>query len=325
MDIEISDQPSSLGDFVGVLAVDAHHFSQHNDKQQAVLVHLLPEILRHATTRAHLDALWEGRVFRAPRGDGHVLGFDPKLVGEVIDRFFDALQAELRQRADRHRAEGMSLRLRASLHLGPVQTFDALLTDSPGGEVMVDSNRMVDAESVRALLDRSDPDVTFVASVVSKAVMEQVILAGHTRRKPSEFVEAPLRVVAKDYSGTGYLRVPVPSGDLLRAGLVVAESKSIEAAEEQAHPAMDSAHSNRTDGPTGNVVQAGGLDGDVTVVDESVRSDIDVNGDDNASAGRDLHQTTTKQDFSGTFTTSGDSNFGPSSGRRVTRDDVAGR
>lgn len=335
MDQELPADNHPVGEYTGILAVDVRHFSRHNDVQQETIAEqLLPDILERAASRADVAKVWQGSRFRAFRGDGYLLGFHPDLLAAVVDRFFDSLQAELRRRAGDFRAAEVELRLRASLHIGPAQSFDALVVDSsgvdsPSGKVMVDTGRMVDAAPVRSLLDHSDPNVTLVASVLSREVMEHVVEAGLTTRKPSEFVEAPLQVESKEYTGTGYLRAPVPSGQLLSSGLLHGQPT-------EQSPAGRSAQESDVDeleisnvllGTAGNTVQTRNVHGGIH--DSSVR---DVSGgvaatsNSSISVGRDIDQSThmPEQEFSGQFHTSGDSNFGPSSGRRGADETVEG-
>ncbi|KAA5834681.1 hypothetical protein F1721_13050 [Saccharopolyspora hirsuta] len=300
-----------IGEYIGILAVDVHGFSKHNNVQQQTIVEVLADVLQQATIRTGLRSDWDDR-FRAHRGDGYLMSVPQDLVAVVVDRFFDALQAELRRRAPQLRTNDITLRLRASLHLGPVRAFDALLTDSPSGRIMVDVGRMVDAKSVKALLDHSDPAVTHVAVVISSSVMDEVVAAGHTARQRTEFVQAPLEVDAKEYSGVGYLRVPAPSGELLRSGLLSGQPEP----EPDGGVAPSSGVQNNLHGYARNVIQTGAM-GDFT--DQSARSNggIAVSGSNNTTAGRDIDRSQNKQEFSGRFHTRGDSNFSPSSGRRV--------
>lgn len=318
MDYQPQGIERPIGDYTGILAVDVHGFGQHKtDRQQQTIVKVLAEVMQQAAIRTGLRDPWEGR-FRAFRGDGYLMGIPPELVAVVVDGFFDALQAELRRRAPQLRSDEITLRLRASLHLGAVQAFDALLQDSPTGKVMIDTNRMVDAEPVKALLDHSDPTVTHVAVVLSESVIKDVVDRGLTIRKTSEFVRAPLQVEAKDYSGVGYLRVPVPSGDLLSSGLLVGQPEpQDEATTEAGSPRVQNSFSGRAD----NVVQTQHMR-DLTA--NSARSDSStaVSGIGHIVARRDIDQSQNKQEFSGHFYTQGDSNFGQSSGRRIGTDDT---
>ncbi|WP_231648533.1 hypothetical protein [Saccharothrix sp. NRRL B-16348] len=289
MSSELAGSPSSADEYVGMLVVDVRHFSKHNNAQQRIIVERLPEILRKVTERTDLASLWEQHQFRAFRGDGYVVGFARDLVGLVVDRFFDALQGELRRQSGQFRAVGVELRVRTSLHLGPVASFDSLLADSPSGRVMVDANRMVDAAAVRALLDNSDPEATFVASVLSRSVMEDVVEAGATARRPSEFVEAPLDVTAKEYSGRGYLRVPAPSGDLLRHGLLGRQPEKPPVDEDRVEARSEGVEnrvSNHVSGPASDVVQARDVRGGIHQNSaRDITKNIEVTGNNNTTAG----------------------------------------
>lgn len=319
MDDQSQEINRPIGDHIGILAVDVHGFGKHRtDHQQQTIVHVLADVLQQAAIRTGLRSNWDDH-FRAYRGDGYLMSVRPELVAVVVDKFFDSLQAELRRRAPRLRTDNITLRLRASLHLGPVQAFNTLLADSPSGRIMVDVGRMVDAKPVKALLDHSDPAVTHVASVISSSVMEEVVAAGHTARQPTEFVQAPLEVEAKEYSGIGYLRVPAPSGELLSSGLLHGQPEP----DDGAAPEADGARVRNTfDGLAENVIQAGSVE---SFTDHSTRANggIAVSGNNNTTAGRDIDRSQNKQEFSGGFYTRGDSNFGQSSGRRAGPDSVA--
>ena len=309
---------TGLGQYTGILAVDVHGFSRHNDAQQRKIAQGLLDVLQRASDRAGTAQLMVDNVFRAYRGDGYLIGFDPDLVVDVVDNFFDSLQAELRRLLPRLRQDAIELRLRSSLHLGPLQSFDALKTDSPAGTTMVETGRMVDAEPVKALLDYSDPNVTLVAVVLSEDVMKHAVEAGRTGRQPSEFVAAPLRVESKEYSGNGYLRVPVLSGGLLGSGLLHGQPETPADETTTQSPAPAAINSSTAGDSTDKVTQAHTVHGGFR--DHSVRADhgaVVTSGSGNVVASRDVDQSVNKQDFSGQFHTQGDSNFGPSSGRRL--------
>ncbi|MBE9375367.1 hypothetical protein IQ251_13015 [Saccharopolyspora sp. HNM0983] len=304
------------GQYSGVLAVDVRGFSKHHDAAQGTIVRTLPEVLNQAAVRANITDFLQENRFRAFRGDGYLIGIEPSSVRAVVDRYFDSLQAELRRRRTELQAVGVQMRMRASLHLGPLQAFDEHLADSPAGTVPVEAMRMIDAPQLRALLDRSDPEVTMVAVAVSDDVMKHVIRGGRTVRRATEFVAAPLRIAEKDFSGTGHLRVPTLSGDLLSSGLL-GEADEPDPAEEPG-PAETAQHSptapvtNFVGGPVTNANQARDIEGGVHM--PSVHAETG-----GTAAMGNIDQSTNKQENSGQFTTQGDANFGSSSGRRSNR------
>ncbi|MGK4591678.1 hypothetical protein [Amycolatopsis sp. w19] len=317
MGLHLQEDSTIVGRYIGVLAVDVRRFSRYNNDQQKAIAAMLPEILQQAAIRASVEHLWEQNEFLAPRGDGYLVGFSPDLLSAVVDKFFDALQVELRLNSPRFRTLGIEVRLRAALDLGPVHAFDASVTDSPAGNVMVNAARLTDTQEVRALLDNSDPAVTFVATAISQSVMKDVVSAGRTVRRPSEFVEAPMRVPEKDYSEVGYLRVPAASGELLRSGLLFDES-TVDKSPTAVPETDDADTANRS-----QATRFGAHDVSGGVQLRSVRDvsgGVTVTGDNNVTAGRD--QTTHNQEFSGTFHTGIDANFGPGSGRRTTTDSI---
>ena len=313
----LPENSTTVGRYIGVLAVDVRQFGKYNNDQQKSIAAQLPEILEQAAIRARVEQLWQQNDFLAPRGDGYLVGFSPDLLSAVVDKFFDALQVELRLNSPRFRAAGIEIRLRTAVDLGPVHAFDASVTDSPAGNVMVNAARLADTREVRALLENSDPAVTFVATAVSQSVMKDVVTAGRTVRRPSEFVETTLGVPGKDYSEVGYLRVPAASGELLRSGLLFDEGGT-----EESPASAPAADTDTADGAQENNFKARDVSGDVQQRSvRDVRGGITMAGDNNSFVGRDKHS----QEFSGTFHTGADANFGPESGRRIAAGDESGR
>ncbi|MFD0890918.1 hypothetical protein ACFQ08_40765, partial [Streptosporangium algeriense] len=69
--------------------------------------------------------------------------------------------------------------------------------------------RLGDSEPLRDALAGSDPDVTFVAFLLSDQVFRDYVAAGRTALRESQFT--PVRAVVKQFSEPAHLRVPVPS------------------------------------------------------------------------------------------------------------------
>jgi hypothetical protein len=216
-----------LPETVAIMVVDTKGFSRHNDVQQEKLTVLIPEVLEQACRRCNLEDLWSGRQFPDSTGDGYIIGFQPRFLPGVIDRFLDALQEELAIRLPSFKSQDMRLRMRLSLEVGPARQLNDPRVGSPVGNAMIATHRLVDAEPLRALLDNSDPDVTFLAVALSERVMHDVVEGGHTRRHVvSEFVSCPVTTGKKGFSGTAYLYVPALSGELLRQGLVGVQART---------------------------------------------------------------------------------------------------
>ena len=257
------EEATDLPELTAIMVVDVEGFSRHNDPQQDELALLIHEVLEEACDRCGLEELWEQRKFPDSTGDGFIIGFAPRLLPRVVDRYFDNLPAALAAKASRLRPRHMPLRIRLSLNLGPARVLDNV--DSPVGNAMITTHRLVDGGPLREMLKRSDPDVTMLAVALSERVMTDVVTAGHTRRRtPSQFVECPLEIAGKDFAATMYLHAPAVSGDLLRHGLLGAvPAKPIElpraAPGKRRKPSAEGPAVGRVDGDR-NVVAGGNID-----------------------------------------------------------------
>jgi hypothetical protein len=301
-------QPQALPDHLGILVVDSRGFSRHSDRQQNHLAPLIPDVLERACHRANLAELWQRKSFPDGTGDGYMFGFPPELLPAVVHRYLEHLQAELRSVARSLRADRMSLRLRLSLHLGPVDLLDDPRLDSPVGSAMIGTHRLVDAEPLRVLLERSDPDVTFLAAALSEPVMEAAVRSGRSGRYETEFVATEVRIEAKDYAGTAYLRVPTPSGDLLRHGLLAGPRPG---ADTTPGPGV-------TTTPKAPAIHFDTVGGGSTAVAQT--GDVGMLGSNNTMA-RDIDQSTHTSTVHGNHyqahdMTVGDTNVGERAGRR---------
>lgn len=254
-------QPShDLPPQLAIMVVDTKGFSKHDDLQQNRLSKLIPRVLEAAAHRCQLAELWTERRFPDSTGDGYIVGFAPALLTRVVDNYLDTLQTELRLRAGELRADGITMRMRLSLNLGQVETLRDPHVGSPSGHAMIATHRLVDAEPVRALLDRSEPDVTYLAAVLSEPAFDAVVRGGFSALKPSEFVKSPVRIESKDFTGTAYLRVPTMSGDLLAHGLLGVQDA------DRANPTADTATPVGSGGVAGSSVNVGDVSGGVGVL-----------------------------------------------------------
>jgi hypothetical protein len=113
--------------------------------------------------------------------------------------------------------------MRVSVTVGPVTDSGLGLVSDGAGTTRVELHRLLDSEPVRDLLKRSG-EATRVAAIVSSRAFEDAVVGGFTDEDPDLYVEAPVTV--KKYQGLAYLRVPLPSGDLLRSGFRRAETES---------------------------------------------------------------------------------------------------
>lgn len=204
-----------LPGYRAVLAVDVKNFSGVRAADHLTLTMLIPVLLERAFGRAGYTHVWAERRFPTSEGDGFVVGFRPEVLPILLGPVVDALQDEL---AFHHGvSNGHGPRMRVSIAVGPVNDTGTGLAGDGSGAPMVETHRLLDCGPVRELLEDSDPNVTFVAVVISGRVYDDVVAAGYTAKAESEFTAVPVEV--KSYQGMAFLHVPRPSGTLLRRGI----------------------------------------------------------------------------------------------------------
>jgi hypothetical protein len=262
--LSVDDVLAELPPYRALLVVDTRGFGSNPDATQAMMSAAIPDVLSQAFARAGLRELWENALFPHGTGDGYGLGFDPRFLPAVVTRFFDELQAVLAERDARLRPASRSvrLRMRASLNVGPI------LEPAPGttsaaaiGSAVITTHRLLDAAPVRAILERSDPDQTFLAVALSQRVFEDVLASEYARLPTTKVVPADVRI--KEYSGTVYLYVPNPSGDLLHHG-AGGYAENLAAAKAKIGPPPPGSTTNVISGTqSGTAIQVGQVHGDL--------------------------------------------------------------
>ncbi len=247
-------EPAHLPPYCAILVVDVTDFSGRRGRDHAALTDAIPQILRQTFRRCGLAEVWGDAVFCTGTGDGYVLGLRSALLPYLINPFLPALQDELDDR-NASRPHDEPLRMRVTIHVGPVTATGSDLLSEGSGAARVQAHRLIDSHPVRDLISRSGP-ATCVAAIVSSRAFADAVLTGYAADDPDLYVEAPVQV--KTYEGTAYLRVPKPSGGLLEHGFRPG------GADDQAEPARAAVEA-RPGGPrVGGVGDVNGT-GNVTV------------------------------------------------------------
>ncbi|MGW2178035.1 hypothetical protein ACWCXX_08075 [Streptomyces sp. NPDC001732] len=201
----------SLPPYRALFAVDAKDFTGLAAVQHGPVSRLIPELVDQALERAGLHALRDSKHFPANTGDGVVFGFDPALLPFVLWPFLGVLDDVLG--TYNKQSVGPRIRLRASVHVGPLPDADG------NGTARNDTHRLLDSRPVKAILAAASEQVTHLAAVVSQRVYEDVVLGGYTGLHPDRCVEVPATVDGKDFAQRAWLYVPSPSGNLVQAGV----------------------------------------------------------------------------------------------------------
>jgi hypothetical protein len=191
-------------EYRAVLVVDAEGFSGTTSSQQAQTSAEIVEVLEAAFARAGLADAWRDRRFRprAHTGDGYIVGLRTETLPRLLHPLLRELQRELRERDRRRPRTQAELRLRASVHVGPLPELGV-------GQPMTETHRLVDSDVLRAALHGPYRDATFLAVMVSKRVFEDWVAAGHTDLDTSQFQKVLVKV--QGFEQEAYLYVPMGS------------------------------------------------------------------------------------------------------------------
>ncbi|MFF7192771.1 hypothetical protein ACFZAM_03530 [Streptomyces sp. NPDC008079] len=212
-------QSRPLPPYRALLAVDAKDFTGLPSVLHAPVSELIPELVDRALEKAELKDLRDAKRFPASTGDGIVFGFDPIHLPYVLWPFLPVLDEILGQYNSSE--VGPRIRLRASVHVGPVPDADA-----PGdgnGTPRNDTHRLLDSRQVKAMLANASEQTTHVVAILSNRVYEDAVIGGYTQLHPDRCTEVPATVDGKNFAQRAWLYVPSPSGNLLSAGVPARE------------------------------------------------------------------------------------------------------
>jgi hypothetical protein len=287
----------ALPSYRAVVVVDMENYSGHRGAEHPKLTEMIPLVLERTLDRAGFKALWEERLFPDSTGDGYAVGFPAERLPVLVGPFLDALQDELAYQDGMLRTLGrdVRMRMRVAVSVGPLHEDHP---DAPGtGDTRVEAHRLVDAHALRSLLSESDPNLTFVAAIVSERVFDDVVAAGYGSKQPSDFVRTDVEV--KKYRKPAYLHVPKASGRLLSNGFAPAQEEALpprlaDLAEYTEARRGSTTTNTFTGNASGTVVQAGSI-GRMNSDDDN-RIDQRVRGRHNTVVGRDLNGKDVRKD-----------------------------
>lgn len=202
-------QASQLPPYRGLMAVDCVQFSKNRSVHLAELSAQIPSALETTLTRCGIPQVWEKRRFPQGTGDGYIFGTQTKYIPVLIEQVLPTLQDVLYEMAPalRYQERTLNLRLRASIHVGPVRDSGDQLRDRIS-EPTVYVCRLLDSKPLRDALRNSDPDVTLIGAMISNRVFEDVVRAGYTKLHEAEFEHVTADVAEKNFSQSAWLYVP---------------------------------------------------------------------------------------------------------------------
>jgi hypothetical protein len=199
-----------LPSYRGILAVDTERFSSNPSARQPDLSAAVQDVLRTAFERCGLPELWEQRRFPQSTGDGFLIGVYSEQIPFLVHPLLDSLHDALSTKDERLRTidRALRLRLRVSINIGPVPDSGDEQRDRVGTP-MNNTFRLLNSEVLKDALKRTNPDVTFLAAIISQRVFEDVIRGGYTPAKHAdEFEPVTAEVPDKDFAEAAWLYIP---------------------------------------------------------------------------------------------------------------------
>ncbi|MCO1657348.1 hypothetical protein [Pseudonocardia humida] len=193
-------------------------FSGFEAAAHAEVTGRIKPIMAATFRRCGLGEVWDDELWHRVIGDAYVSAYPSPALPLLVHPLLDALQTQL-EHENRTAPVGhppRPLRMRASIHVGPItDPEDDPVTDGSGTS-RVDTHRLLDSTEVKQALARAG-EKTCVAAIVSDRAFTDAVLGGYCELSRELFT--PVDVAVKNYRERAWLAVPVPSGDLLARGI----------------------------------------------------------------------------------------------------------
>ena len=238
----------------GIMSVDTVGFSRNPSSRQPDLSASIPGLLARTFERCDQPKIWAERRFAQGTGDGFLFGVAHEVTPYLIDPFIDRLQEVLEEenRSLQAQSRDLRLRLRLAVHMGNVPD-EGDLRDGIGTPTN-DTCRLLDSGAIKQVIEKSNPDVTLVAAIVSQRIYEDVVRAGHTEDlHPDRFEPVIAEVPGKDFAQPAWIYVPKRS----RREHPEPETSA------SAVPASAQGSTTTINGDVGNSISGGNIHGDV--------------------------------------------------------------
>jgi len=187
-----------------LLVVDMKNYSQIPEAKMAPTRADLDDILSTVFVHCGISdaALLDSAV--KDRGDGAIFVLPARHAARLVDPLLGHLRLALERREQTRLASSPTIRLRASIHVGP------LAPPAHRGDAANDACRLVDCDAVRAAMTAAVDNGLYLAAVVSDPVFRRTVRAERTKTlTPHHLRQATARVEGKDgFQETCWLHVP---------------------------------------------------------------------------------------------------------------------
>lgn len=195
-----------------LLVVDMKGYSQIPEAQMPSVRCDVDDILAMALAHSGLDNPRTQEGCSKDTGDGAILVFPAPAVSRLVDPVLGQINVALTRYEQKRPADAPVIRLRASVHVGPLTLPDHR------GDAINDACRLINSDAARAALTAAIDNGGFLGAVVSEIAYRRTVRAGRTAHlTPDHFSQTIARVSDKpDFAQPCWLHVPGLSGRILR-------------------------------------------------------------------------------------------------------------
>ncbi|MFD9538205.1 hypothetical protein [Streptomyces sp. NPDC060010] len=175
-----------------LLVIDMKDYSKIPEAKMAPTLADLESILSTVFEQCGIGDVFTLENAIKDRGDGSIYVFPARHAARLVDPFLGHLKLALGRREQSRLANSPSIRLRASVHVGP------LVLPNHRGNAAVDACRLVESVAVRRAMDAALDNGLPLAAAVSDPVFDRSVLAQRTKTlKPRDFHQATALVNGK--------------------------------------------------------------------------------------------------------------------------------
>ncbi|GGL79659.1 hypothetical protein GCM10010095_75860 [Streptomyces anthocyanicus] len=186
-------QGLSVPDEFALLAFDMEKYSRIQETKMEDARSAVDGIIADVLADCALPAPLPRPTTGDDAGDGTVLLFPPSTLARLIDPFLARLGSALAHHERMRSAGSPPVRLRVSVHCGPVPTAKLR-----GGNALVDVTRLRESEAAREALEAAKASQTWLAGAVSESTYRRCVHGGYTPNLTSaHFARALARVAGK--------------------------------------------------------------------------------------------------------------------------------
>ncbi|GAA4853288.1 hypothetical protein [Kitasatospora terrestris] len=184
-----------------LFVVDIKDFSKVQEHRQPRLRLAMDRAVEAAFVRSGLATEWDITA-RHDRGDGFIMVLPPARTWRLVDPLIRLLDDELRSHEEHRAKDDPPLRVRVSVHVGPMPTSNL-------ADAVNDAARFVDSDAARVGIAAAAAHGSYAALVLSDDMYRRTVLAGRSKLLPdSDFLPWQAAVTGKAFRRQAWIHVP---------------------------------------------------------------------------------------------------------------------